>query len=454
MDKQPIKFEKNEIREMIKIAVIAVVSVCLIIAFYFALARSEQFSEAVDEIVLVLEPFIIGAGLAFIMNPVMKFFEKRWLAFWIPGAKNEIKARRNIRLFATLLALVIVVGLVVIFFVIVIPQLVGAITYIVNHLDQQIMAVLDWADDITLHRFTSSISNAKEMDIDTMLDNLYDFLATYLKLDRESMVSAVTTGAVTAGKQILNIIIGIVAAVYILMEKEHFRAQVKKLLYGFLRKDRANLAVQIIKKANDIFYGFIVGKIIDSIIIGIICYIFCLIARMPYSVLVAFIVGVTNVIPVFGPYIGAVPTVIIIFVTNPVKGIYFLIFILVLQQIDGNIIGPKILGDSTGLSSIWVLFAIVVGGAMFGVVGMILGVPTMSLVYYIMGLISSHMVQKRKLPTETVAYTYLDSVDENNTIIELTPESSENDMPYLGRLIKSKSKQKSDDTENKQEPGE
>jgi predicted PurR-regulated permease PerM len=177
--------------------------------------------------------------------------------------------------------------------------------------------------------------------------------------------------------------------------------------------------MEIYRKAADIFYGFLIGKLIDSAIIGLICYVVMMILRMPYPLLVSVIIGVTNIIPVFGPYIGAVPTVIIIFLTEPMQGIYFLIFVIILQQVDGNIIGPKILGDSTGLSSFWVVVAIVVGGGLFGFPGMLLGVPTMALLYYLIGRFSKYLLRKRNLPVETEDYVNLERVDlQNNTMIE------------------------------------
>ncbi|MCR5098281.1 MAG: AI-2E family transporter, partial [Lachnospiraceae bacterium] len=167
-----------------------------------------------------------------------------------------------------------------------------------------------------------------------------------------------------------------------------------------------------------------IGKIVDSIIIGIICYIGMIILGLPYKVLTSVIIGVTNIIPVFGPYIGAIPTVIIIFLTEPRAGIVFLIFVLALQQLDGNLIGPKILGDSTGISTFWVVVSIVVGGGLFGFAGMLLGVPTMAMIYYIVGRLSRRLLKKRDFPENTYDYIDLDHVDEaNNAFIPKDPEA-------------------------------
>ena len=171
-------------------------------------------------------------------------------------------------------------------------------------------------------------------------------------------------------------------AIYLLTSKETFIGQGKKIVYTLLPPKYGNIMVHVMRVSNQMFGGFISGKILDSAIIGVICYIGLMILRVPYSLLVAVIVGVTNIIPFFGPFIGAVPSVILIALADPIKGLYFLIFVVVLQQVDGNIIGPKILGDSTGLSAFWVVFAILVGGGLFGFMGMTLGVPTFAFIIF------------------------------------------------------------------------
>ena len=190
-----------------------------------------------------------------------------------------------------------------------------------------------------------------------------------------------------------------------------FIGQGQKLVYTIFPAKFGNHIVKMVRISNEMFGGFINGKILDSAIIGVICYIGLVIMRMPYSLLVAVIVGVTNVIPFFGPYVGAVPSVILIALADPIKGLYFLIFILVLQQIDGNIIGPKILGNSTGLSSFWVVFAILVGGGLFGFMGMLLGVPTFAVIYYLIREVTAWILRKRKLPENTVDYIRMQDVD-------------------------------------------
>ena len=174
---------------------------------------------------------------------------------------------------------------------------------------------------------------------------------------------------------------------------------------------RANVILQTVRKSNEIFGGFISGKLLDSAIIGVIAYVVLVIMKMPDAILVAVIVGVTNIIPFFGPFIGAIPSFLIIVLQNPIQGIYFLIFVVILQQIDGNIIGPKILGDSTGLSSFWVVFAILMFGGLWGFPGMLLGVPIMAVIYYVVDRIVQYCLRRRGIPVEEVDYNKLDEID-------------------------------------------
>lgn len=212
-----------------------------------------------------------------------------------------------------------------------------------------------------------------------------------------------------------------------LFGKETFAAQIKKMLYAGMQVERANMVLHITRKSNEIFGGFIIGKIIDSAIIGVLCFIGITILDMPYILLVSVIVGVTNVIPFFGPYIGAIPSTILIALADPLKGLYFLIFIIALQQLDGNVIGPKILGNSTGLSAFWVVFSILLGGGLFGFIGMIIGVPTFAVIYYIVKMVVEEKLKKKKLPPDTEHYGDVEYLEEDGefTYLEETKERRE-----------------------------
>ena len=224
-------------------------------------------------------------------------------------------------------------------------------------------------------------------------------------------MSKLTVGISWVFSLVSNIVISLIVSVYLLVSKKRFLGQLKKLLYVFLKPDTANAALSIFRQINKIFGGFISGKIIDSLIIGVLCFIGVSILKMPYPLLISVIVGVTNVIPFFGPYIGAIPSAFLVLLIDPGKCLIFLIFILALQQLDGNVIGPAILGDSTGVSPFWIIVSILVGGGLFGFIGMLLGVPTFAVIYYLVKTFSEYYLRKKDLPTDSMLYCKLEKID-------------------------------------------
>lgn len=410
-DKQREKeANKRFLHQVMIIAGVFIFATCCVILFYFCVERYEGLGEGWDKFLNVWQPIIIGFILAFLMNPFMEFFDRHLLPFFLKHSKTEKKARKTTRMLSTLIALLIIVGITALTFVAIIPELYNTIEFLVTNLGDQIDGVLDWANEITRGRYEKAILGAKGSAADQAIDAALDMAKEYIDIGSKEGISLIATSVIGVGKFFVDILIGIIVSVYVLCSKETFKAQTKKIIYGLLKTEHANTLMEINRKASEVFYGFIIGKLIDSLIIGLICYVCMLILRMPYPLLVSIIIGVTNIIPVFGPYIGAVPTVIIIFLTEPMQGIYFLIFVIILQQIDGNIIGPKILGDSTGLSSFWVVVAIVVGGGLFGLPGMLVGVPTMALIYYLFGRFTKYLLRKKHLPEETSDYLNLDIV--------------------------------------------
>ncbi len=388
------------------------------IAFYFVFAKFDALKALVKMILQVVRPILIGFALAFLMNPMMGYMEKIGLDLVekIRKRENGKKVRSLVRVISVILAAVILVGLVAAFFSFVAPQFVEAVRNLSNHLDEKIRGVIDWADELTRYQFTDAMQDAKSSgQIEEGISSAVQWVTDYLNVDvndSQNLIFTVTSVGTDVIMGFVNVLIGLFLAIYMLFYKESYKGHVKRLIYATLNVDHANLVMDITRKASDIFYGFIIGKIIDSAIIGVICYFSMLIMRMPYPLLCSFIVGVTNVIPVFGPYIGAVPTVILIFVTDPPKGIIFLIYILILQQIDGNLIGPKILGDSTGITSYWVIVAVAVGGSLFGYIGMLIGVPTLALILYIIDQVTEYRTKKKHLPSSPEEYIDLDHIDD------------------------------------------
>ena len=257
--------------------------------------------------------------------------------------------------------------------------------------------------------------------------SLQNWMRTDLLNKVNEVMTHLTVGLYTLVMELFHAIIGVIVSVYILFGKETFINQSKKATYAIFPTERANLLIHIAVKTNEIFGGFIIGKIIDSIIIGILCFIGTSLLNMPYAMLVSVIVGVTNVIPFFGPYIGAIPSAVLIALADPMKGVYFLIFILLLQQFDGNILGPKILGNSTGLSAFWVIVSILLGGGLFGILGMLFGVPAFAVIYYIVKLLLDNQLEKKKLPTESECYNGDSYVDNDGTYFQKKDNMTENE---------------------------
>ena len=279
-----------------------------------------------------------------------------------------------------------------------------------------------------MNRFINQFSKMHSSDstvgkmLASIVEEASDFVQNWMKTDLMEKVNLwmtqLTVGMIQMIREVFNFIIGIIVSIYVLFSKEKFQKQTKKLIYAVFRPGQANMILQIGGKSNEIFGGFIIGKIIDSLIIGVICFIGLSILNMPYTMLVSVIVGVTNVIPFFGPYIGAIPSAILILLADPLKGLYFIIFVIALQQFDGNVLGPKILGNSTGLSSFWVVFSILIAGGLFGIPGMLFGVPAFAVIYYIVNMLVNSILKKKELPTDTECYGKNGYVDSEGIYIQ------------------------------------
>ncbi len=347
----------------------------------------------------------------------MVFLERHLNRYLQPKMKDERKAKRTARTLGTIGALLFLLLIIFLLLYMMIPELIKSIRNMMVSIPAELKDFEEWAQGVLAG--DSQISEWMAfMGVD--LNSVGNYLETLFEKQILPQVNtyltylaSITTGVISAVRMVFNFVIGLVIALYLLFRKETFIGQSKKIVYAILPSRFGNVVIHTMRVSNQIFGGFVSGKILDSAIIGIICYIGLIILQMPYSLLVAVIVGVTNVIPFFGPFIGAVPGFVLIALAEPVKGLYFLIFVFLLQQVDGNIIGPKILGDSTGLSSFWVIFAILVGGGMFGFMGMLLGVPTFAVIYYLIRESVAYILRRRKLPEETKEYIRMHDVDVN-----------------------------------------
>lgn len=400
-----------DIKQYIIIALVIFITFCCCTLFFFMIYRYNGFADFWKNLGVILQPITIGIVIAYLLNPIMKFLEKHLTHFLEPRMKNRKKVKKTARATAIAGSLLFLVLIVVLLLAAIIPSISQSIQSMVTKLPEEINNLSDWVDDVT--NGNTEVSDMVEEAVKKGTDAIENFWQTDVLTKVQTYLTSITSGVIYGVKLMLNILIGLIISVYVMASKETFAGQAKKMIYAIFKPVRANIIVETVRKSNEIFGGFISGKILDSAIIGVIAYIVLAIMKMPDTILIAVIVGVTNIIPFFGPFIGAIPSFVIIVLQDPMKGIYFLIFIVILQQIDGNIIGPKILGDSTGLSSFWVVFAIMVFGGLWGFPGMLLGVPIMAVIYYIVQRSISYFLKKRGLSDQTSEYIYLTRVDKN-----------------------------------------
>lgn len=385
------------------------------ILFYFALLRLSDLSEVVAKVFGVLKPVVYGCVIAYLLNPIVNKVDQYLVPFLEKQRPDSKKIRKLSRGIGILLSLILLIMVVAVLFNLLIPELYTSIRNLVFTLPRQLSDVIN---DLGEAKFDDSTTGTI---IKTALEEGTDMFMKWMRTDLLNMtneiMSNLTEGVFSVLSELFNMIIGVIISIYILFSKELFVRQSKKCIYAVFNIDHANMLLHLTTKSNEIFGGFIIGKVIDSAIIGVLCFFGLSFLDMPYVMLVSVIVGVTNVIPFFGPYIGAVPCTVLIFLNEPVKGLYFVIFILLLQQFDGNILGPKILGNSTGLSAFWVIVAILLGGGLFGFAGMLMGVPAFAVLYYIAEMILDNRLKRKNLPTATDCYNKKSYVDSDGNYI-------------------------------------
>lgn len=409
-NKGPSKLRQQFSRGMTYFLVIAAS-----IVFYFALLRLTNLSDVFSKIIHVLKPILYGFVIAYLLNPIVKKVDHYFVPVLQERIKNKDKAKKISRASGIMISLIVLILVITTLCNMLIPELYKSIRDLVVTLPGQLNDLVDKLNAVSLDNSTTGTLIKSAIKEGT--DMFQDWLRTDLLTKANDIMSSLTVGVINIISELFNAIIGVIVSVYVLFSKEIFLRQSKKGVYALLSADHANFILHLTRKSNEIFGGFIIGKIIDSAIIGVLCFIGLTVLRMPYVLLVSVIVGVTNVIPFFGPYIGAIPSALLIMLVDPVKGIYFIIFIIFLQQLDGNFIGPKILGNSTGLSAFWVIFSILLGGGLFGFLGMLMGVPTFAVVYYIIQMMINNRLEKKKLPEHSRFYDELSYVDDKGRYV-------------------------------------
>ncbi len=396
-------------------AVIAA-SLCL----FFLLFHLKEVTAFFNSLGSILRPIFMGAVIAFLLLPI----HRNILRFLIAITPDQrVKGPRDhsfLNFVAIVFSLLLAFFLFYLLLAMVIPQVYDSVVGLVQSIPDYIEVVQVWLqrffeDNPDIQASVMSIYNSAATSLEQWLNadilpNL-ESVSTTFQWVRATVLPNLTgvmagVSGMLVGFLVLvkDLLIAVIVSVYLLARKDTFAAQSKKIVYSMFRTDIADLIVSETRNAYKIMSGFINGKLLDSLIIGIICLVCCNIFKFPYPALIAVIVGVTNIIPFFGPFIGAIPCGLLIFLVNPLQAVYFAIFILALQQFDGNILGPKILGDSTGLASFWVLFSILLFGGLFGFAGMVLGVPVFAMIYSVVSRLVGYGLRSRGLPQETEDY--------------------------------------------------
>lgn len=379
------------------ISVYTVLTFTACIVVYAVLFNFTAIGDFIQEVTTVIAPITWGIVIAYLVNPIMKWLEKR-IKPVIEKKKPHFKLSRVISLFC---AMVIFLAVIAALGAIILPQVVESITSIINNFSTYINNLEKWIDSF-LVKYPELLTIVSDQ-FDNIEKTLMEFVNNIAPKVGDIMMK-ITDSTLSFIVAVKDILIGIIVAVYLLFGKEHFQAQMKKIVYAFIPKKGSDTILRICAQTNSSISGFISGKIVDSIIIGCLCFISMSIMKFDFVVLISVIVGVTNVIPFFGPFIGAIPSALLLLVAAPKQVIPFLILILIIQQLDGNVIGPKILGQTTGISAFWVLFSILVGGGLFGFAGMVLGVPVFAVLYSLLNEFVAYLLEGKNLSTETNDY--------------------------------------------------
>ena len=376
----------------------------LLIIFNQIVGNYESFSEGVGTIKTIISPFIYGFVMAYLLSPIYNATVRGLYKLLGKYFKNKQRLFSFCKLVASVVAVVCLIGAVAGLIALIVPQVIESLTGILKSLPQRLTQLSALFNDITSKMDNKRLAMKMSEIYAQVQTNLIELAQTKLLPGMGTLVGQVSTQVLLTLKTMMNVMIGVMACVYMLNSKERFQGQFKKVILATLPKEKAEAVFDFAKFTNRTFGGFINGKIIDSIIIGIICFILMKIFGFPYPILISAIIGITNVIPFFGPFIGAIPAAIIILLVSPIHALYFLILIFVLQQVDGNIIGPAILGNTTGIASFWVLFSIVIGGGLFGFIGMVLGVPVFAIIYYYFSRSINKRLEAKGLEFRTDSY--------------------------------------------------
>lgn len=384
------------------------------ILFFYSVFHINVIQSICGKWITILKPVIYGLIIAYLLSPCVNYLEKHLFfpLFYEKWRLNKNKKnKKRIRFLCIFITLLITIMVVIGLFYLIIPQLFISISSLIASFPANYENFSKQFQEIFIHNpnLESNVVNS----LDTLSEYIEKFLNTQILPRVNQFFIQFSSGIINFIGVIKNLFIGFIVSIYVMSSKELFAAQAKKFAYALLKPYKANIVIKNLRLTNDMFSGFISGKLLDSFIIGILCFIGAKMMNIPYPILVSVIIGVTNIIPFFGPYLGAIPCGVLILLVDPLRFVYFIIFIILLQIFDGNILGPKILGHSTGLSSFWVIVAILLGGGLFGIIGMFIGVPVFAVIYALVKAFINRALIAHNLPFRTSDYYNLNYIDED-----------------------------------------
>lgn len=382
--------------------------------FYYLVFNSSNITDKISTIMGILLPVVFGLVTAYLLTPVLNFMEDRVLIPLFDKCRIRQTPRRKkiIRGIGILVTAFLFVASIYGLISVLMSQIVPSVQGIVTNFDSYASNVSQWINQVLDDnpKFGENVSKT----LDKFSEQLEEWL-NHLIPGTATLIKTVSLSFINVLDVLWDFVIGFIISIYVLASKEHFAGQAKKIVYAVFEKGTANKIISSFRFTHRTFIGFLSGKLVDSLIIGVLCFIGTSLMKTPYAMLISLVIGVTNVIPFFGPFLGGIPCTILIFVVDPMHPlncVYFALFVLALQQFDGNILGPKILGSSTGLTGFWVIFSITFFGGLFGVGGMIVGVPIFAVFYAAVRAVIETMLKNKKLPGETARYENVDYIDE------------------------------------------
>ena len=386
-----------------------------VVLLVFMFVQREEFRGMLDNIRKAAAPAIYGAVFAYLMNPLMKFFEKKFIKIFGKKSKNKKRLAKTARVISIIITVLLVLLLIGFLVYMLIPELTTTVTGLVNDLPDQYKKLEQWYTGLDIRK--TQVGAVIDKSIIKAGERIEEFINNNINLTMVTdIMKPVLSGAKSVFGVLYNTFIGLIFSIYLLGYKEKLAGITKKVIYAICKRKTANVIVRISRQCDTKFTTSFTGKILDSIIVGMICFLTMVIFRFPYAVLISVIIGVTNVIPFFGPIIGAAPCALLILFVNPLQCLYFIIMVIILQQLDANVLTPKIVGDSIGLSPIWVLFACCFFGSLWGVPGMLLAVPLMACIYMIIKEIIEYKLYRKGMELDTGYYTKLQYADETEII--------------------------------------